>query len=91
MLYCINDIIVNFIIAASASSRFLFPHLNQSGKQFTPVSTLKQHVPGLWDILEFGVDDLLAVLDFNLSFLDPTGEVLLGLLEVLHVVDNDES
>lgn len=48
-------------------------------------------MPRLGDILEFGVDNLLAVFGIELAGSDPLGQFLLGLLEVLHVIDNDES
>jgi hypothetical protein len=45
--------------------------LDQLGQQFTPVSTLKQHVPSLWNILKLGIDNLLALFGLNLSRLNP--------------------
>jgi hypothetical protein len=75
----------------SFSSNLLTPNLNKLGDQLALVSTIKQHVPSLGDILKLGVDDLLAVLGLDLSRLDPACQVSGSLLGVLQVVDNDES
>jgi hypothetical protein len=48
--------------AVSFTSIYLLPRLNKTSEQFTPVSTVEQHVPSLGDILKLGVDNLLAVL-----------------------------
>jgi hypothetical protein len=60
-MYCFSD-----LLSALPNSS-----LDKLGDQFTPVSTIEQHVPSLGNILEFGVDDLLAVLCLNLARLDP--------------------
>jgi hypothetical protein len=65
--------------------------LHQLGDQLALVSTIKQHVPSLGNILKLGVDDLLAVLGLDLSRLDPACQVSGSLLGVLQVVNNDES
>ena len=72
-------------------SILLNPNLDKLGDQLAPVSTVKQHVPSLGDILKLGVDDLLAVLGLDLSRLDPACQVSGSLLGVLQVVNNDES
>jgi hypothetical protein len=72
-------------------SSICFANLDKLGDQLALVSTIKQHVPSLWDILKLGVDDLLAVLGLDLSRLDPACQVRRSLLGVLQVVDNDES
>jgi hypothetical protein len=75
----------------SFSSHLLNPNLDKLGDQLALVSTIKQHVPSLGDILKLGVDDLLAVLSLDLSRLDPACQVSGSLLSILQVVDNDES
>jgi len=74
-----------------SSSNLLAPNLDKLGDQLSLVSTIKQHVPSLGDILKLGVDDLLAVLGLDLSRLDPACQVSGSLLGVLQVVNNDES
>ena len=75
----------------SLSSDLLASNLDKLGDQLALVSTVKQHVPSLGDILKLGVDDLLAVLGLDLSRLNPACQLSGSLLGVLQVVDNDES
>jgi len=65
--------------------------LDELGEQFSFVSTIEQHVPCLWDIFEFCVYDLLAVLGLDLTRLDPASQVGRSFLSILQVINNDES
>jgi hypothetical protein len=80
-----------YCFSLSSICCLLLADLDKLGDQLALVSTIKQHVPSLGDILKLGVDDLLAVFGLDLSRLDPACQVSCSLLGVLQVVDNDES